>query len=387
VSGWARQTRLPRPTWQEDWSIEPRPYKVYADLPPIPLPREYPPTRTSALEALSRRGDEASATATPDLQALARLGRLSNGLLERSATRRDGKQIEFRTAGGTGARYHLELYFVCGNLPDLEAGVYHYAAHDHALRQLRKGDFRDVLAAATGHEPSIAHAPVVMALTSTFWRNAWRYKARAYRHAFWDAARRWRISGRVRSLELAARLVLGFADAEVNARLGIDGEREATLALCTVGSTDQGAAARPRGPTYRARDAARVFGRDHLRGHPAHGCRIRVARRRRGRGVAKQTTPPPARRRGGIDPSCVACQHPVEHRAGHPGAPLDASIRHPTTGFVRGVFEHGHPSAHQRPLNSSSRHEPQRKNRAQNSRFGGLQKGSECNRIKSSGNS
>ncbi len=92
------------PIWQEDWSIEPRPYKVYLDLAPIDLPREFPPTSMSALEALSGRGLEASATATPDLLALARLGRLSNGLLERSVTRRDGKPIEFRTAGGTGAR-------------------------------------------------------------------------------------------------------------------------------------------------------------------------------------------------------------------------------------------------------------------------------------------
>ena len=73
---------------------------------------------------------------------------------------------------------------MCGDLTNVDAGVYHYAAHDHTLRQLRKGDFRGALVAATGHEPSISHAPVVMAITSTFWRNAWRYKARAYRHAF-----------------------------------------------------------------------------------------------------------------------------------------------------------------------------------------------------------
>jgi hypothetical protein len=130
------------PIWQEDWSIEPRPYKVYLDLEAIPLPRSFAPTKMSALDALSRRGDEPSATRMPDLQALARLGRLSNGLLERRMSRRQGQPVEFRTAGGTGARYHIELYFVCGDLPDLEAGVYHYAAQDHALRQLRRGDFR-----------------------------------------------------------------------------------------------------------------------------------------------------------------------------------------------------------------------------------------------------
>jgi SagB-type dehydrogenase family enzyme len=224
------------PIWQEDWSIEPRPYKVYLDLEPILLPRSFAPTSMSALDALSRRGDEPSATNVPDLQALARLGRLSNGLLERGMGRRRGQPIEFRTAGATGARYHLELYFVCGALPDLEAGVYHYAAEDHALRQLRQGDFRGALLTATGEEPAIAHAPVVMVITSTFWRNAWRYKARAYRHAFWDAGTSLaNFLGVSASLELATEVVLGFVDAEVNALLGIDGEREATLALCAIG--------------------------------------------------------------------------------------------------------------------------------------------------------
>src|SRR5712691_3531134 len=238
--GMGTPDHIASPIWQEDWSIEPRPYKVYADLAPIPLPREFSPTSMPALETLSRRGDQASATAAPDLEALARLGRLSNGLLERYVTRGDGKRIEFRTAGGTGARYHLELYFVCGDLADLAAGVYHYAAHDHALRQLRKDDFRGALVAATGHEPSISHAPVVMAITSTFWRNAWRYKARALRHAFWDAGTSLaNFLGVCASVDLAAKLVLGFADSEVNALLGVDGEREATLALCAVGRTDQ----------------------------------------------------------------------------------------------------------------------------------------------------
>ena len=65
-------------------------------------------------------------------------------------------------------------------------------------------------------------------------------KARAYRHAFWDAGTSLANSlGVCASLDLAANLVLGFADADVNALLGVDGEREATLALCAVGRTDQ----------------------------------------------------------------------------------------------------------------------------------------------------
>jgi SagB-type dehydrogenase family enzyme len=289
---------LEDPIWQQDWSIEPRPYKVYTDLEPQPLPAEFAPTTLPALAALARPGAERPAGTTtpgephtgvgpnpgatagpagdvpnlspaagppghalshganaglppvasgptvqgspgtlPTLSALARVARLSNGLLNRRLTTERGRVIEFRTAGGTGARYHLELYFVCGDLPDLAAGVYHYAADDHSLRQLRAGDLRGVVVEATGHAPSVAQAPVVLAMTSTFWRNAWRYKARAYRHTFWDAGTSLaNVLAVAASLDLPTQVVLGYADASINALLGVDGEREATVALCTIGS-------------------------------------------------------------------------------------------------------------------------------------------------------
>ena len=90
--------------------------------------------------------------------------------------------MPFRAAACTGALYHIEIYIVCRDLPDLEAGVYQYAAHDHSLRQIRRGDFRRTLVEASGEEPSVAAAPAIVVCTSTFWRNAWKYRARAYRH-------------------------------------------------------------------------------------------------------------------------------------------------------------------------------------------------------------
>jgi SagB-type dehydrogenase family enzyme len=213
--------------WEEDRSLEPYPFKVYETLEPIPLPREFAPSSLPALRALSSPGAaEAAGAAVPDLALLARIGLLSNGLLDRTVTVRD-TVITYRTAGGTGARYHLELYFACADLPDLEAGLYHYAAHDHSLRRIHSGDVR----AALGVE-----APVVMAVTSTFWRNAWRYKARAYRHAFWDAGTSLSQALAVAaSAGVPAEPALGFADQQVNAVLGIDGAREATVALCALG--------------------------------------------------------------------------------------------------------------------------------------------------------
>lgn len=228
--------------WQEDWSIEPvPPYKVYEDLPRIEIPfaqpsTEIPQGRMPALQALSVYGEEPPGERIPDRDALVRIAMLSNGFLKTGAHRADGTVIEYRTAGGTGARYHLEEYFITGDLEGLEAGIYHYSAQDHSLRQVRAGDFRRVLVEATGGEPSVAEAPAILAMTSTFWRNAWRYKGRAYRHAFWDAGTTMTNALAVAaSLELPAKVIFGFADAAVNSLLGIDGDREATLLLATIG--------------------------------------------------------------------------------------------------------------------------------------------------------
>jgi SagB-type dehydrogenase family enzyme len=226
------------PIWQEDWSLEPYAFKVYETLPPLAIPREIAPSALPALAALGRTGAEIAGEAVPDRATLAKIGRLAVWLLERQRTSQSGMTIEYRTAGGTGARYHLEVYFVCGALPDLEAGIYHYAAHDHSLHLLRAGDFRAALVAATGDEPAIAAAPVVLALTSTFWRNAWRYKARAYRHTYWDAGTTLaNVLGVATSAGLPTRLVLGYADDAVNGLLGVDGTREATVALVALGRT------------------------------------------------------------------------------------------------------------------------------------------------------
>jgi SagB-type dehydrogenase family enzyme len=182
----------------------------------------------------------------PDLAALARLCLWSNGLLKRWSSP-TGREIQFRSAGCTGARYHLELYLVCADLPGLDAGVYQYAAHDHTLRRLRTGDYRAQVVEATGNEPAIAQAPVIVVCTSTFWRNAWRYQERAYRHVYWDTGTLFaNLLAVAASESLPARVVLGYADRQVNDLIAVDGEREAAVALIAIGRSGDRA---PEAPT------------------------------------------------------------------------------------------------------------------------------------------
>lgn len=216
---------------------EPLPYKIYTALDPIELPSAFDEPAMSGLQAIAATGEVDTPQAIPTLADLARICLLSNGILKRGS-HGTGRVIEYRAAGGTGARYHLELYLVCGDLPDLKAGVYHYSAHDHTLRQLREGDYRQTLVQATGSEPSVAEAPVTLICTSTFWRNGWRYLERAYRHAYWDMGTTLtNVLAVAASSSFPTKVVFGYADKQVNELIGVDGEREAALSMVPIGRT------------------------------------------------------------------------------------------------------------------------------------------------------
>src|SRR5712691_13444073 len=151
-----------------DWPNQPLPFKVYSTLEPLPLPGDLAPPAMPALVAIGASGAGPPGPHVPDLRTLVGILFFSAGITRRRTV--PGGEILFRAAACTGALYHIELYLVCAELPDLAAGVYHYAAHDHSLRLLRAGDFRAALIEASGDEPAVADAPVVMIATATYWR-------------------------------------------------------------------------------------------------------------------------------------------------------------------------------------------------------------------------
>ncbi len=217
-----------------DWKNQPLPFKIYSTLEPIPLPHEIPPSTATALDAISATGVPADGDRIPDLGTLARLLYFSAGITKRR--KYPGGELSFRAAACTGALYHIELYLVCGELADLKAGVYHFAVHDFALRKLRQGDFRREVVQAAAGEPAVAAAPAILACTSTYWRNAWKYQARAYRHCFWDNGTILaNLLGVAAASDMPAQVIGGFVDAAVNRLLSLDAEREVTLTLVPLG--------------------------------------------------------------------------------------------------------------------------------------------------------
>jgi SagB-type dehydrogenase family enzyme len=216
-----------------DWENQPVPFKIYTEPEPIPLPQHLSSSGMPALEAIATTGVAPDERISLNGQLLAELLFLSGGITRRRSY--SGGEILFRAAACTGALYHIDLYLVCGDIEGLDAGVYHFSPQDFALRRLRAGDYLPALVHAAGNEPGLASASCAIVSASTFWRNTWKYQARAYRHCYWDngtilanllaaaAARR-----------VSAKLVLGFVDAAVSGLLGLDDRREAALSLVAL---------------------------------------------------------------------------------------------------------------------------------------------------------
>ena len=227
-----------------DWDNKPLLFKIYPTLEVRRLPRDFRESGQTALSTIAEVSAPTQTEAIPDLETLAELLFFSAGVT-RSKKHAEGETF-FRAAACTGALYEIELYFACTALrskdqrPDgpaaLPAGLYHFGAAEFGLRQLRAGDFRQVLGEATGAEPSMAHAPIIVICTGTYWRNAWKYHSRTYRHFGWDNGT---ILANLLAMAAAAKLPAqvssGFVDEQVNTLLGLDTNREVAFSLVSLG--------------------------------------------------------------------------------------------------------------------------------------------------------
>ena len=209
-------------------------FKIYAGLEPIHLPQSKLPSEMPALSAISTNVMPSTEGQIPDLTTLGKILYFSAGITK--TIKYPWGEMSFRAAACTGALFHIELYVVCGDLPGLQAGVYHLDSREMSLKLLREGDYRAVLQDATGHEPSVVNAPAIIVCTDTIWRNSCKYQAREYRHAFWDCGTILANTLAVSSASgIPSQVVGGFVDGSVNRLLDLDTSREVTIALVSLG--------------------------------------------------------------------------------------------------------------------------------------------------------
>lgn len=151
-----------------DWANMPDPFRHYAGVPVIDLPADPPEPAISALDVLcDRPGPKASH------DWIAEMSRLLFYSASISASKR----------APAGYRYALRVNPSSGNLHPTElhlatrGGLYHYRVSSHMLEQRGTGDSMELLG---------LNAPLAVILTSIVWREAWKYRERAYRYCLHD---------------------------------------------------------------------------------------------------------------------------------------------------------------------------------------------------------
>jgi SagB-type dehydrogenase family enzyme len=214
-----------------DWDNEPARFKEYVGLEPEALP-PFRPSGVAAHEAVA-------ASAAPsgeerlDLEVLSHLLFHAGGISRTLHTAMG--EFHFRTYASAGALYPIETYVVAGRLPDLEAGVYHYAPRRHGLRRLRRGDHRGALGVG-GHPPAAA----AVVFSGIPWRTAWKYTARGFRHLYWDTGTMLaNLLAAAAARRVPARVVLGFVDEAADRLLGLGGRDEFALCLVLLGHAQE----------------------------------------------------------------------------------------------------------------------------------------------------
>ncbi len=206
--------RYARSAGRMDWANQPNPFRIYegAECIPLPLPAADPGLAYAALY------DTQGPPPRPfDSTALGSFLALSMGL---SAWKQaGGERWPLRIHPSSGNLHPSECHLILPAADGLPGGIHHYSPYYHAL-------FRRARAPVGTYLPLAAHLGghgFLVAVSTIFWRESWKYGERAYRYCNLDA-------GHVAAaLSLAARLhgwqwccISGAGDDQIATLLGFD---------------------------------------------------------------------------------------------------------------------------------------------------------------------
>jgi SagB-type dehydrogenase family enzyme len=159
-----------------DWANMPDPFRHYEDVPVLDLASDPP---------------------NPEIQApedgpafLSQLLFHSAAISAAKVVPSTGYRYALRVNPSSGNLHPTEFHFITRGLKQWPDGLYHYRPSSHMVEQRATGDFRLKVGDAS--------ARVVFILTSIAWREAWKYRDRAYRYCLHDIGHAWQ------SLALAA---------------------------------------------------------------------------------------------------------------------------------------------------------------------------------------
>jgi SagB-type dehydrogenase family enzyme len=144
---------------------------------------------------------------------------------------RTGNRYSLRVNPSSGNLHPTETYLAMRGFTGVDDGLYHYRADRHALELRSPGAWTQHLADAL-LVPWAAESSLIVGLTSIFWREAWKYRDRAYRYCCHDLGHAMMsILLATRALGLPGGAIAHFADSRLTRALGLSGGDEAPMAF------------------------------------------------------------------------------------------------------------------------------------------------------------
>jgi SagB-type dehydrogenase family enzyme len=141
----------------------------------------------------------------------------------------------FRTAPSAGALYPLAIYLIAGKVGGLEAGIYQYVPHRHALAVKALGEKRSALSQAALQQRAVSQAPATILLAAVYARTTGRYGERGKRYVHMEAGHvAQNVALQAVSLGLGAVFIGAFQDDLVQQAAGLPAP-QAPLYLIPIG--------------------------------------------------------------------------------------------------------------------------------------------------------
>ncbi|MBE3135273.1 MAG: SagB/ThcOx family dehydrogenase [Acidobacteria bacterium] len=215
------------------WKANAGPYKSYAEGGAATVSLRRPPEWPAAdlWEAIrSRRSVRDFAGGPMAQESLMLLLWASQGITKPGAW-------PLRAAPSAGALYPVETYVCAARVDGLEPGVYHWELPEERLAQVSaRDDVASAAAAGCLDQEMVATGPVTFVWTAVWGRSARKYGDRALRYAYLDAGHlAQNLHLAATALGLGACMIGALFDDEMNALVGVDGERESVIYAAVVG--------------------------------------------------------------------------------------------------------------------------------------------------------
>jgi SagB-type dehydrogenase family enzyme len=159
-----------------DWANMPNPFRHYEGVPLLDLPADPRSPAIPTFDVL--RDQRGTAAGTSGAAFLSQLLFYSAAISASKLVPHTGAKYALRVNPSSGNLHPTEFHFFTRGLQQWPDGLYHYRPSSHMTEQRALGDFQ-------------FDAPLVFVLTSIAWREAWKYRDRAYRYCLHDMGHAW----------------------------------------------------------------------------------------------------------------------------------------------------------------------------------------------------